>query len=135
MLTRSISNSPGNCLFAIGLTIVNFPRLLVVTGALAATVSVSDDIAAQSLTSDETIAIQSAWTSGYMGLGGGLVTAMPKPSVKKTAAETPERRISRRPTPRVARRTYDPGAPIALVAETLDHTGENIATLGAHGDN
>ena len=108
---------------------MNFPRLLFVTGALAATVSVSDDIAAQSLTSDETIAVHSSWTSGYMGLGGGLVRAMPEQSAKKTST-APERRVVRR-AHRVARRAYDPGAPIVLIAETLDHTGENIATLGA----
>ena len=108
---------------------MNFPRLLFVTGALAATVSVSDDIAAQSLTSDETIAVHSSWTSGYMGLGGGLVRAMPEQSAKKTST-APERRVVRR-AHRVARRVYDPGAPIVLIAETLDHTGENIATLGA----
>lgn len=109
---------------------MNFPRLLFVTGALAATVSVSDDIAAQSLTSDETITVQSSWTSGYMGLGGGLVRAMPEQSAKKTST-VPERRVVRRAAHRVARRVYDPGAPIVLIAETLDHTGENIATLGA----
>jgi hypothetical protein len=109
---------------------VNFPRLLFVTGALAATVSVSDDIAAQSLTADETIAVQSSWTSGYMGLGGGLVRAMPEQSAKKTST-APERRVVRRAAHRVAHRVYDPGAPIVLIAETLDHTGENIATLGA----
>ena len=110
---------------------MNLPRLLFVTGALAATVSVSDDIAAQSLTSDETIAVQSSWTSGYMGLGGGLLSAMPNHSAKKTSAAQ-ERRVVRRPAHRVARRVYDPGAPTALIAETLDHTGENIANLGAH---
>ena len=112
---------------------MNFPRLLVVTGALAATVSVPDNVVAQSLTSDETIAVQSAWTSGYMGLGGGLVGAVPKHGAKKTAA-APERRVSRRAASRAPRRLYDPGAPIALVTETLDHTCENIATLGTHAE-
>lgn len=67
-----------------------------------------------------------------MGLGGGLAKAMPKHSAKKTVSTVPERQGARRPAARVARRAYDLRTPIALVAETLDHTGENIATLGAH---
>lgn len=114
---------------------MNLSRLLVVTGALAATASVvPDDVAAQSLTIEETISVQSTWTSGYMGLGGGLARAMPKHSAKKTASAVPERQGARRPAAHVARRAYDPGTPIALIAKTLDHTGENIATLGAHAE-
>lgn len=107
------------------------PRLLFVTGALAAAASVTTESAAQSLSSDASIALQSNWTSGYMGLGGGLSRAMPQKSEKK-ASPPPERRVVRRAAaPRVVRNAYDPSTPIALVAETLDHTGENIATLGA----
>lgn len=69
-----------------------------------------------------------------MGLGGGLAKAMPKQAAKKTASAAPERRAVRRPAPQAARRVNDPRTPIALVAETLDHTGENIATLGAHAE-
>jgi len=121
---------------------VNFSRFLIVTAAFAATVSVSDDIAAQSLTNDEPVVAQSTWTSGYMGLGGGLLTAIPaepaktKPIVKTAAepvASTPVKRASvvRRSAPRVVRPSYDPNTPAALIAGTLDHTGENIATLGS----
>lgn len=99
--------------------------------------SVSEDIAAQSLANDEAIAVQSSWTSGYMGLGGGLLAAIPAKPHKEKKAEAeavappaPVRHVSRRTAPRVARRFYDPNAPVALIAETLDHTGENIATLG-----
>jgi len=116
---------------------VTFPRILVVTGVFAATASViPGDLAAQSLTIDETVAVQTTWMSGYMGLGGGLARAMPKPSEKKPsdkkiASASPERRVVRRPAPQIVRRSVPSKAPIALIAETLDHTGENIATLGA----
>jgi len=114
---------------------VNFPRILVVTGSLAATVSViPGDIAAQSLTVDETVALQSTWMSGYMGLGGGLAKAMPKQVAKNTASATPERRAVRRPAVQIARPIQDQRTPIALIAETLDHTGENIATIGTQAE-
>ena len=111
---------------------MNFPRLLVVTGALAATASVvPDDVAAQSLTIEETISAQSTWTSGYMALGGGLARTMPNHDAKKTVSAVPERRAVRRPAVQVTRPVFDRSTPIALIADTLDHTGENIATLGA----
>jgi len=117
---------------------VNLSRILVVTGVLAAAASVNPgDIAAQSLTIDDTIAVQSKWMSGYMGLGGGLARAMPitpKPASKKTVSAAAERRVVRRLPERVARRPIVSKPPITLIAETLDHTGENIATLGAHAE-
>ena len=114
---------------------MNFPRILVVIGVLAATVSVVPDVvAAQSLTIDETIAVQSNWMSGYMGLGGGLAKAMPKHADKKTVAAAPARRIARRPAPQVEPRVNGGKPTITLIAETLDHTGENIATLGVRAE-
>gem|GEM_PF-3828338 len=115
---------------------MSFSRNLVVTGVLAATASViPGDLAAQSLTIDETITVQTSWMSGYMGLGGGLARAMPKPTAdKKTVLAAPERRVVRRPPAQVARRPIESKPPIALIAETLDHTGENIATLGARAE-
>jgi hypothetical protein len=109
---------------------VNFSRLLVVTGALAATVSVADEAVAQSFANDPAIAVQEAWTSGYMGLGGGLIAAMPLKAKPSKAAAVRERRVAHKPVRRAERRAYDPGAPTVLIATTLDHTGENIATLG-----
>lgn len=74
-----------------------------------------------------------------MGLGGGLARAMPKPaekkpSDKKIVSAAVEHRVVRRPTPQVVRRPTGSKLPIALIAETLDHTGENIATIGAQAE-
>jgi hypothetical protein len=113
------------------LTIVNFPQILIVTGVLAATASVvTDEIAAQSLAIEDTIAVQSTWRSGYMALGGGLAKAMPKQADKKPVAAAPERRVVRRSAPQTTMPRDDQKTPIVFIAETLDHTGENIATLG-----
>jgi hypothetical protein len=97
---------------------------------LAATVSsASDEVAAQGLNNDAS-AFESAWTSGYMGLGGGLVGAMPKHHHKEKA-EAPSRPSHKRYV-QVQRRYYNSNSPVALVANTLDHTGLNIANLGVH---
>lgn len=96
--------------------------------------SATDDVAAQSFNADSSF--ESAWTSGYMGLGGGLIRAMPRHAheSRKTAeassrtAEAPSRPARKRYV-RVQRRFYDPNSPVVLIADTLDHTGLNIANL------
>ena len=125
---------------------MNFPRLLVVAGAFAATVSSSsEDGAAQGINNEPSIAIETAWTSGYMALGGGLTKAVPKNAArvekpdrveKREHAETAAapHRVRHKRRVHTARRLYDPQGPVKLVSETLDHTGFNISNLGApHG--
>jgi hypothetical protein len=111
---------------------VNIPRLLVVTGALAISVSsIPDDVAAQDFDNGSAIARESSWTSGYMGLGGGLVGAMPRHAHdKKRVAKAPSRPVQKQYV-RARHRYYDPNSPMVLVAETLDHTGLNVANLGS----
>jgi hypothetical protein len=100
--------------------------------------SASDDVAAQGFNNDPS-AIESAWSSGYMGLGGGLIRAMPKHEHHKEK-ETEKAEVSPRPSSpshkrhvRVQRRVPS-SSPVALVANTLDHTGLNIANLGTHAE-
>jgi hypothetical protein len=91
--------------------------------------SASDEGAAQEFNNDSSIVRESTWTSGYMGLGGGLVRAMPRHADSAKTAEAQERPARRRYAH--ARRRYDPNSQIVLIADTLDHTGLNIAHLGA----
>jgi hypothetical protein len=85
-------------------------------------------VAAQDFNNDAP-AFESAWTSGYMGLGGGLVGAMPKKHHHEAKAEAPPPASHTRHV-RVRQRFYPVNSPVALVANTLDHTGLNIANLG-----
>jgi hypothetical protein len=119
---------------------VNFPRLLVVAGAFAATVSSpAEEGVAQGLNNEPSIAIETAWTSGYMALGGGLTKAVPKNAERVEKHERVEtaaapHRVRHKRRVHTARRLYDPQGPVKLVSETLDHTGFNISNLGApHG--
>jgi hypothetical protein len=88
-------------------------------------------VVAQGFNNDAS-AFESTWTSGYMGLGGGLVRAMPKTHHKEKAEVSP--RPSHKRHVRVERRFYPANSPVALVANTLDHTGLNIANLGGHAE-
>ncbi len=105
---------------------------------MATVSSASDDVAAQGFNNDRS-AIESAWSSGYMGLGGGLIRAMPKPEQHKEK-ETEKAEVSPRSSQshkrhvRVQRRVHPSSSPVALVANTLDHTGLNIANLGTHAE-
>jgi len=93
--------------------------------------SAAEDVAAQGFSNDAS-AFESAWTSGYMGLGGGLVRAMPK-SHRKAKAEAPARPSHKRYV-HVRQRFYGANSPARFVANTLDQTGLNIANLGAHAE-
>jgi hypothetical protein len=108
---------------------VKLSRFLIATGALAATMTASNEVAAQSLNADTSIAFESAWTSGYMGLGGGLVRAMPRHARKSTKTASAPSRPARKRYVHLRRRFYDANSPVVLVADTLDHTGLNIANL------
>jgi hypothetical protein len=100
--------------------------------------SAADDVAAQGFNNDPS-AVESTWSSGYMGLGGGLIRAMPKHEQHKEK-EKEKAEVSPRPSPahkrhvRVQRRLHPSSSPVALVANTLDHTGLNIANLGSHAE-
>jgi hypothetical protein len=112
------------------LVAVDLSRLLIVTGVLVATVSsASDDVAAQGL-NNEASAFESAWTSGYMGLGGGLIRAMPM-TRRKEKAEAPPRPSHKRYV-HAQPRIYEANSPASFVANTLDQTGLNIANVGVH---
>jgi hypothetical protein len=115
---------------------------LVVAGAFAATISsASEDGAAQSVNNEASIAIETSWTSGYMGLGGGLIKAVPKKHAHVEKVEKHERvetvaaphRVRHKRRVHAARRLYDPQASVTLVSKTLDHTGFNITNVGAPG--
>ena len=68
-----------------------------------------------------------------MGLGGGLVKSIVKSDDDKpaTSGHRPRRVRATRASRTVASATNSV-APMALVAQTLDHTGFNISSLGAH---
>jgi hypothetical protein len=112
---------------------VNLLRLPAFAIVLAAAVfSISQDGAAGSL-NIVSITIEPDWEGGYMGLGGGLVKSIVKSDDDKPAisGHRPRRVRATRASRTVASATNSV-APMALVAQTLDHTGFNISSLGAH---
>lgn len=105
---------------------------------MATVSSAADDVVAQSFNNDASV-VEATWTSGYMGLGGGLIRAMPKPDEhkekeKEKAEASPRPSQSHRRHVRLHRRSHPSSSPVALVANTLDHTGLNIANLGSHAE-
>jgi hypothetical protein len=81
--------------------------------------------------SDASLAVGTDWRRGYMGLGGNLGRAIVKrphaKTVKPGKAERRPPRRSRAVTLAVYRANRD--LPIFLIAQSLDHTGLNIALL------
>lgn len=98
---------------------------------VAAVLSFPQDGAAESL-NNVSITIEPDWEGGYMGLGGGLVRSIVKGAGDKPAisGHRPRRVRATRASRAVA--AINNVAPIAFVAETLDHTGFNISSVGAH---
>jgi len=113
-----------------GLNPVNLLRLSAVASLFAAALSSFSHVGAAQSLSDASIAIDSGWTGGYMRLGGGLGTALVKRARSKSTASLHR--------PRHAHETHyavyaiDDENPIRLVARSLDNTGLNIGSLGAH---
>jgi hypothetical protein len=81
--------------------------------------------------SDASLAVGTDWARGYMGLGGNLSRAIVKhPHGKPVKPARAEQRLPRRNravTSTVYRANRD--LPIFLIAQSLDHTGMNIALL------
>jgi len=97
--------------------------------------------AAQSLSEDASIAIETIPADGYMGLGGGLGKAIAQPTVVKAApppvvqavvkpvVAVPQRQRQARPS-RVTARATSEVTPTVLIARQLDATGLNISSIG-----
>jgi hypothetical protein len=116
---------------------VTFLRLSAVAVMFAAALSCfSQDGTAQSFNT-VSITIEPDWTGGYMGLGGGLVKSIVKPTENERADDDDKpasRHRLRRARATHASRAATPAinnvTPIAIVARTLDHTGYNISGVG-----
>jgi hypothetical protein len=95
----------------------------------AAICSFAQHSAAQSL-NDASIAIDAGWTGGYMRLGGGLGSAIVnRAKIQPTASAHRPRRAHEA---HYAVYSVDDENPVGLVATSLDHTGYNIGSFGAH---
>jgi hypothetical protein len=132
-LPEAHRNQRHDCLFDGGLNSVNLLRLPAAAIVLAAAVlSFPQDGAAENL-NNVSITIEPDWEGGgYMGLGGGLVRSIAKGADDKpTISEHRPRRVRATRASRAVA-AINNVAPLAFVAETLDHTGFNISSMGAH---
>ncbi|MFA5957098.1 hypothetical protein [Hyphomicrobium sp.] len=119
-----------------------FSRLFIALALSAAMSLAGAEVGVAQSLSDSSLTMNSNWSSGYMGLGGNLGSAIkhrqrnrerPAKFASAKPARTEHRVANRKARGAVAKRDTNSEAPVYLIAQSLDHSGLTINTMRLHG--